>query len=407
MPSRWMIWPSKSTASARATAACRPPSTLSLATKLAGVTPSMARSTAMTGMSASRAGWTAAAAELVDGDGGEHDDPDGDLLPERVDVEEVERVPDDRQQQGAGQGAADEPVPAGEAGPPDDHGRDRGEFVAGGGLGLSRGEPSGDDEPGQAGARSGRCVAADEDRAGGDADAPGGRGVAADGVDPPAPLGASQGEGGDGPDAQGQHQRDRNTTPGREEIGAQAVDRSRGPDRSPVGQHQGEATGDAEHGEGDDERRELPDGDEEPVDRAQDRSAEESGHQSEPSWCPEPDRDEAGDDGGECGHAAHRQVDPAGDDDEGQPDGQQGDDCRLLADVEEVLRPSEYRGQGAHDEAEGQDTDDGAVVGQHPPRPHPSASGRPDEVLWSGDIVATVRGAPWGRCHRSRLTTPR
>ena len=243
------------------------------------------------------------------------------------------------------QRVADVAAPAQEARATDDHGGDRVEL---GELSERRRaaiEPAGGDHPGDAGRQAAQRV--DRDRHGVDRDArpPGALGVAADRVDPAAPddPGAQDGEqGGDAEDDEGRQREpaDRATTDG-------VDDRRHVLDRLSAREVEGQTTGDAERGEGDDERVGQMTLD---VDDAVDEPDGEAGRKDrQHDDRPRRDRleDERPDDSRERQDGADRQVDPAGQDDEELAHREQGDHRGLRQHVARVPRGQEDRRQQA------------------------------------------------------------
>src|SRR5689334_14384822 len=276
--------------------------------------------------------WPAAAAQgggaplLVDVDGGDEHRAHHDLLPERLDADDHEPVLQRGRDEHPDDAAEDGPVAAEQAGAADDHAGDHAQV--GRGLPADRGrlEERQVEPAGEAGQQAGQGV--DHDQVTGDVDAgpPARLGVRADrvGMQPePGPVQQHDPEQHDdrGDDGQPRYLPD-------DVAEADRVDHD-GRDVAQVyaaGDDLGQAEGHPEGAQGDDERRDLSPRDQEPVEQPPGEPAADGHQGADDGRTPalaaaDVGHHLVGHDSAEDQHAAYRQVDAAGDDHEGHPDG--------------------------------------------------------------------------------------
>src|SRR6266571_9519149 len=286
---------------------------------------------------------------LVDIDGGDEDDADHDLLPERLDADDHEPVLQRGRDEHPDDAAEDGPVAAEQAGAADDHAGDHAEV--GRGLPADRGrlEERQVEPAGEAGQQAGQGVDHDQVAADLNAGTPARLGIRAErvGVQPePGPVQD------DDPD----HHDDRGDDGQRRDLPDDVAEAHRvdhdGRHVAQVhaaGDHLGQAKRHAQGAERDDERRDLRPRDEEPVDQAPAEPAAD-GHQgaedgATPALAAAHGRHRLiGDDAAEDQDAAYREVDAAGDDDEGHADTQDRQDRGALHDPADVEHGGEAAG---------------------------------------------------------------
>src|SRR3954467_2830425 len=302
---------------------------------------------------------------LVDVDGRHEHDADGDALPERLDADDDEAGLQDRGDEQAHDRAEDRALTAEDGRAPDDHGGDDIEVrqrLTGDRGGAELGQRQ---DGAQARHQSREAVDQDEMPVDLDADPAGGELVGADSVGVPAELGPVQD---DPPDDQG-HQGDERQRGNAEdldvgvEVGHRLGNRT---DAAASGQDLGQAEGDRQRSQGDDQRRDLGLGDEEAVEHPPGRSADQRREDPERGHA-EPVAADAlhelrGHHRREDEPRADRQVDPRGDDDESHPDAEHGPDGDVLGDQREVA--------GRQELASGGDAEEGDDDEEHPEDPH-------------------------------------
>ena len=189
-----------------------------------------------------------------------------------------------------------------------------------------------------------------------DAGASGGFGVAARGVDPAAEHEAGHHDRDHDGDASDEERRvrqppDRPTADGLDDVRNAA-------DRLAVGEPQGEAAGDAQRRQRDDERMGQPAPDVAGAVDEADRRAGGEHHDDDDRSAAAVAEGEGAEDRGQRQRRADRQIDSLGDDHEQLADRQQGDRRRLRQDVADVAGGEEHGRQQRHgDDEAGQDED--------------------------------------------------
>ncbi|EGJ73619.1 putative ABC transporter integral membrane protein [Streptomyces sp. Tu6071] len=323
----------------------------------------------------------------LDEDGDDDDGALGDLLDVRLEVVEREDVVDRGEDQHAEHGADDRAAPAAEQGAADDRGGDRVEFVQVAVGALARAHQDDEQEGRDAAAQSGEQVQVEALAADVDPGEAGRLGVGADRDAAPPEGGAVQQEPAD--DHDGEEDDDERRDAEHVVLAAPEVEHGlHGDDlRLAVGDLEREPACRGEHRERRDERDEPPVRDEDPVDEPAGEPDEERGEQDAPESVLLR-RDGRRPHRGEGDDRADREVDAAGDDDEGDTDHDDPDDRGLGQDQLEVRGRDELvrLGDRADEGERREDTDEGERA------PVPA-----DQALGGDGLRGRLRGR-LGRC---------
>src|SRR6266704_1587923 len=302
---------------------------------------------------------------LVDVDGGDEDDADHDLLPERLDADDHEPVLQRGRDEHPDDAAEDGPVAAEQAGAADDHPGDHAQVGRGRPADRGRLEERQVEPSAEAGQQPGQGVDHDQVAADLQPGPPPRLGVRAErvGVQPePGPVQQHDPEHHDdrGDDGQPRYLAD-------DVAEADGVDHD-GRDVAQVhaaGDDLGQAEGHPEGAQGDDEGRDLGPRDQIPVDQPPGEPAADGYQGADDGRTPalaaaDVGHHLVGDDPAENQDAAYRQVDAAGDDHEGHPDAEDRQDGGVLHDPADVEHGQEAAGleDREDDDDHGQHDDD-------------------------------------------------